>query len=138
MDADAVTSRLEAARGARWVDEQVVEPGEARRYASLHGYEEELLDVAPPGYGAALVMRAVLKVLHDDRLALPFDRNVHAAQSLTWSAPLPLGARLVTEARVQRVRHRERAVFFEVETVSTDATGTPCMTGISTHAVRHG
>ena len=136
-----MVTRLVAVSGVRWTDEQdeqVVDPEEARRYSPLQGYEREISEVAPPGYSAALVMRAVLMVLHDVRLALPFDRNVHAAQALDWIRPLRVGERLTTQAWVESVRLRERAVFFDVATISTDDAGDRCLTGVSTHAVRHG
>ncbi|MEU8251025.1 hypothetical protein [Nonomuraea sp. NPDC048916] len=91
-----------------------------------------------PGLAAALTMRAVLGVLHDHRLDLPFDHNVHAAQSLTWHAPITVGASIETRAWIGRVKEGARAVFFDVETESLTEDGQMCLRGTSTQALRHG
>jgi acyl dehydratase len=134
---DGLVARLEAAAHRSWVDEQVVDPVVAVDYAKLHRYAVDTVDVAPPGLGAALTMRAVLRVLHDDALDLPFDRNVHASQQLEWPTPLRLGSVLSTTARIDNVRARGRAVFFDVRTETTDENGDVCLRGVATQAVRH-
>ncbi|MER6827343.1 hypothetical protein ABT352_15275 [Streptosporangium sp. NPDC000563] len=92
----------------------------------------------PPGLAVALTMRAVLGVLHDHRLDLPFDHNVHAAQSLTWHAPIAVGASIETRAWIGRIKEGARAVFFDVETESFTEDGRMCLRGTSTQALRHG
>lgn len=134
--ADDLTSRLASAEGREWIDDQEVDADEVRAYADLHGYEANV-GVVPPGYAAVLTMRAVLEVLHDAELDLPFDRNVHAAQDLEWVAPMRCGTRVRTRARVGNVKPRGRAVFFDVITVTTCADDV-VVRGIATQAVRHG
>ncbi|MEU3168452.1 hypothetical protein [Streptosporangium sp. NPDC006930] len=92
----------------------------------------------PPGLSVALTMRAVLGVLHDHRLDLPFDHNVHAAQALTWHAPITVGASIETRAWIGRIKEGARAVFFDVETESFTEDGRMCLRGTSTQALRHG
>lgn len=128
--------RLRQSRRREWIDVQVVDPVESRAYAELHGYGPEHTDV-PPGYGATLTMRAVLLVLHDRELDLPFDRNVHAAQDLEWVSEMRLGETLRTVATISNVKVRERAVFFDVATV-TQRGGHTVLRGVATQAVRHG
>ncbi|MDF1704922.1 MAG: MaoC family dehydratase N-terminal domain-containing protein [Aeromicrobium sp.] len=132
---DDLAGRLAAAHRREWVDVQVVDPAEARAYAELHGYGPDVAHV-PPGYGAALTMRAVLLVLHDQELALPFDRNVHAAQDLEWMRTMRPGETLRTVASVTEIKVRERAVFFDVVT-RTDGGDGPVLRGVATQAVRH-
>lgn len=139
MDPEAVAlaRRLDNARSATWTDIQVVDPEEAARYADLHGYTGDHRRV-PPGYGAALTMRTVLVVLHDETIALPFDRNVHAAQTLEWNEPMRHLSRITTRARIGTVKVRARAVFFDVLTESRDERDRLCLKGAATQAVRHG
>lgn len=136
-DADLV-GRISACADREWIDRHVIEESEAAAFAELHGYEATTLSdgIVPPGFAAVVVQRAVLAVLHDSELALPFDRNLHAAQSLEWHAPLRVGAQLTTSARVENLRPRERAVFFDVRTVTTDERGAVLL-GVGTQAVRH-
>ncbi|WP_311209604.1 MULTISPECIES: hypothetical protein [unclassified Aeromicrobium] len=138
MDPEAVAlaKRLENAHSATWSDLQVVDPEEAARYADLHGYVGDAPGI-PPGYGAALTMRTVLVVLHDETIALPFDRNVHAAQTLEWDEPLRALSRITTTARIGNVKLRARAVFFDVLTESIDERNRTCLRGTATQAVRH-
>lgn len=132
----ALATRVESAAGREWIDVQLIDPDEVRAYAQLHGYRAHSDDV-PLGYGALLTMRAVLNVLHDADLALPFDRNVHAAQDLEWVAPMREGTKVRTRATVGNVKRGERALFFDVVTVTTDADDV-VLRGVATQAVRHG
>ena len=91
-----------------------------------------------PSLAAALTMRAVLEVLHDPRLDLPFDHNVHAAQALAWHAPVTVGASIETRAWIGRIKEGARAVFFDVETESRTEDGQMWLRGTSTQALRHG
>lgn len=139
-DPESLTDRLTTLQGQiHWSEVHVVDAREAAAYAGAHGYGDEFAgEHAPPGYGAALTMRAILTALHDERLALPFDRNVHAAQELEWFAPLRIGTRLRTDVHLESVRLRSRAVFFDLRSESTDPDGLLCMRGRATQAVRHG
>jgi hypothetical protein len=131
-----VATRLESAARREWIDVQLINGDEVRAYAQLHGYDADI-DEVPLGYGAVLTMRAVLNVLHDADLALPFDRNVHAAQEIEWVAPMRLGTTVQTRATVGNVNCRERAVFFDVVTVTTNGDDV-ILRGVATQAVRHG
>ena len=133
----AIAERLSAASNRAWVDVRQLDPATCFAYARLHRYPEYEGEIAPPGLGAAVTMSAVLAVLHDDELDIPFDRNVHAAQNLEWLEPLRLRSTLTTEARVDRVRVRERAVFFDVVTSTANEDGQECLRGRATQAVRH-
>lgn len=138
MNGEAIAARISASGERRWTDQQVIEATEVAAFRELHGYDQEgSADIAPPGFAAILVQRAVLHVLHDPELDLPFDRNLHAAQALEWVGILRTGTPLTTTARVENVRPRDRAVFFDVRTVTTDDSG-EVLRGVATEAVRHG
>lgn len=139
-DPEALVCRLVALQhDVEWTDEQLVDPEESAAYGRLHGYDDTaFVDTAPVGYGAALTFRAILAVLHDGRLALPFDRNLHAAQEMEWLAPLRIGTTLRTRVHIDSVRAASRAVFFDVVSESTDNQGQVCLRGRATQAVRHG
>ena len=131
-----LATRVESAAGREWIDVQLIDPDEVRAYAQLHGYQAHSEDV-PLGYGALLTMRAVLTLLHDTDLDLPFDRNVHAAQDLEWVSPMRRGTKVRTRATVGNVKRGARALFFDVFTVTTDADD-EVLRGVATQAVRHG
>ncbi len=137
LSPEALCDRLSAAEPRVWADEHRVDAEQAHAYAALHDARNVPPGYAAAGFGAALTMRTVLVVLHDEELALPFDRNVHAAQQLDWHAGLRLGARLTTTARVRAVRLKERAVFFDIVT-RTHEGDRLVMAGTATQAVRHG
>lgn len=152
-DPAPVLARLAALQGRRglWRTHEVIAPADAIGHARLSGVRAERPDVndpggkgfmdtqdVPPSLAAALTMRAVLGVLHDRRLDLPFDHNVHAAQSLAWHAPITVGASIETRAWIGRIKEGARALFFDVETESITEDGRICLRGTSTQALRHG
>ncbi|BCJ67994.1 hypothetical protein [Polymorphospora rubra] len=152
-DRAAVLARLAALqrRQELWRTHDVITLASASGHARLSGVPPIRADKADPGgegpvagqevlpsLAAALTMRAVLGVLHDHRLDLPFDHNVHAAQSLAWHAAVTVGASIETRAWIGRIREATRAVFFDVETESVTEDGRTCLRGTSTQALRHG
>ncbi|MET8311345.1 hypothetical protein [Micromonospora sp. NPDC005173] len=146
-------ARLAALQGQQelWRTHEIIEPASVFGHTRLSGVPADRPDVSDPrGEGfidaqdvlpslaAALTMRAVLGVLHDHRLDLPFDHNVHAAQSLAWHAPITVGASIETRAWIGGIKEGARAVFFDVETESLTEDGQMCLRGTSTQALRHG
>ncbi|MBB3607076.1 hypothetical protein FHT40_006776 [Mycolicibacterium sp. BK556] len=136
---ERVLKRLRGAADNRWQDSQHLDAGEVSRYRVLNGYPciEESPAVVPPGFAAVLTFRAVLRVLHDPTLDLPFGRNLHASQSLTWQYPLTADTQVHTTSRVTNVVSRPSALFFDVCTETRDHRGYLCCAGTSTQALRH-
>ncbi|WP_341716321.1 hypothetical protein QQG74_20165 [Micromonospora sp. FIMYZ51] len=141
-DPAPVLDRLVRLRGRRglWRTYETIDPAGVLGHADLDGTPVDRLEGSgdvSPALAAALTMRAVLTVLHDRRLDLPFDHNVHASQALAWHAPVTLGASIETRAWIGRVKSTTRAVFFDVETESRTRDGQLWLSGTSTHALRH-
>jgi hypothetical protein len=120
-----------------WKRRETVLADEVAALAALYGaIGRRSNSLVSPGYAAALTMRAVLDVMHDDRLALPFDHNVHASQEIEWYATLEVGTDVTTRASVGDVWERARVVFFDVLT-ETWCGDQLCLSGTSTQALRH-
>jgi hypothetical protein len=137
---ERVVERLRGAAGLRWQDSQHVDAREVSHYRALNGYPnvEDPTGAVPPGFAAVLTFRAVLRVLHDPALDIPFGRNVHASQSLSWQYPLTAATRVHTTSRVTNVIQRPSALFFDVCTETRNDRGDLCCAGTSTQALRHG
>ena len=129
--------------------EYSVEARVIREYADLFGYSSARFHsrdaavaegyrslVAPAAFGAVYTMHAVLAVLHDPILDVPFAWNLHAGQLLNFGEPVCAGDLLTTIVTLQNVAPKPPNLFYALGTRTTNAEGAICATGTSTHVVR--
>ncbi|HHC09493.1 MAG TPA: hypothetical protein ENK55_12410 [Actinobacteria bacterium] len=71
------------------------------------------VDVAPPGYAAALLFRVADEFLWDPALAEARRTLLHVDQTFAYRGPIRVGASLSIRGRIERVRARPPASFVE-------------------------
>jgi acyl dehydratase len=72
---------------------------------------------APPSFAGALLFVAAPSFLHSEEVAARSKVLVHADQTFTWHHPLQVGAEVVVDAHVDRVRARGPVDFVTFDAV---------------------
>lgn len=85
-------------------------------------------DAAPPGFAAALLFVVAPELLADPQVE---GAVIHADQTFSWSAPLPLEADLLVTGTVDRVRTRGDTTFVNFSLTAKGPSG-PLVEGRST------
>jgi hypothetical protein len=118
-------------------------------YANLFGYRsarfhsreaavgEGFRDlVAPAGFATVFTMQAVLGALHNPLLRVPFDRNLHAGQTLDFGEPVCANDRLSTTVTLHDMAAKGRNLFYYFATRTLNQDRLLCVSGLSTQVVR--
>ena len=126
MTIDALEGRTFGARPYRLCSEKVTE------FVVVTGDDHERwTDTAPPGFAAALLFVVAPDLLADPMVDGPV---VHGEQRFTWHRPLTVGAAVLVEGTVDRVRRRGETAFIGFDMLTSDDEG-PLLEGRSTFLV---